>query len=1061
MEFGRRLLPQILDRLAQTEPSRVYASLPISVNDLSDGYQDVTVAKLASIVNRMSWWLKSILGVGSLSTIAYIGPADIRYAVMFLTAVKCGYKMLFVSPRNRVHQNQRMLERSDSKALLYAEELATVVEALTNSSFPLLMKIVPSLDELLKTPEDTEHYPYEKSFDEARDEPCLILHSSGSTGDPKLVTMTHGTFSVTDNDRNMPVPEGRKPLNGSIFNFEGGGKFWSCFPPYHLAGVQAYINLPLVSTSAVVFGPTNLPPSGYLLSQILKVQPVRALYVPPFIVEQWFAEPAADEQAKQVDYILFAGGPLSPQIGDKLSQVTNVCSMYGSLEMGQIQLLVPRSDEWSYMELNPFEEPDMQPMSDGTFELVLHQEPKFASRRSLWHNFPGVKTWQSGDLFVPHPSKRGLWRFCARVDDLVVFSSSHKLRPLEMETIIQGDPLLSGGLIAGQGRPGPILIVEPKPGVYDGNPEPFIDRIWQTVQEANKIAPPYAKIHRSMVLITHPEKPFLRAPKGSIVRKLTVQSYADEIDMAYANGNPHMKPNGIDAQSISGFLLPGLKQFVRKHLEEFLPGVSLSDTDNILLRGLDSLGSAGLSRSLQNELAMQIQSVNGPTLSLRMIYKYPTIEGLASVILNMMSNCELPDMAIENDVKSMQHALEEFTKDLPQKGEKSPALQALGGINVALIGPRGSLGPNILRELISHPQVAKVYCLNRGDDGRDKMRAIFKDRNLLCGTDEKRLFFMSIQLGKPKLGLSDVDYFELLQNANVIIHNAWKVDFSWTLESYKVEHLYSIRELVVFSSLSALKPRIVFVSSIASVQDWAAIFPTPVTEKPVNSYDVTSPLGYGQSKHVTERILERANSISGTPVTILRLGQVAGPTTATGGQWSTDEWLPSLAAISKTLKLIPIDIPPIDWVPVDLAASAICDLALVPAERDTFGAQESMKRASSRLQVFNIVNPKVSQWATFVEILQKRLGEEARQVSLAQWVDCLIRTDPKSMSEAEATSSMKILPFFQHMAETSARGITMQPKFETSKAVTVSKTMAEMGAIDETLINLWLQQWNI
>jgi len=54
------------------------------------------------------------------------------------------------------------------------------------------------------------------------------------TGSPKLVTMTHGTFSVTDNDRNMPVPEGRRAQNAAQFNFEDGGRFFSCFPPYHV-----------------------------------------------------------------------------------------------------------------------------------------------------------------------------------------------------------------------------------------------------------------------------------------------------------------------------------------------------------------------------------------------------------------------------------------------------------------------------------------------------------------------------------------------------------------------------------------------------------------------------------------------------------------------------------------------------------------------------------------------------------------------------------------------------------------------------------------------------------
>lgn len=51
------------------------------------------MSKLAAVVNRLSWWMNDNLGQGNLGTVAYIGPADIRYAAMFLAAVKCGYKV--------------------------------------------------------------------------------------------------------------------------------------------------------------------------------------------------------------------------------------------------------------------------------------------------------------------------------------------------------------------------------------------------------------------------------------------------------------------------------------------------------------------------------------------------------------------------------------------------------------------------------------------------------------------------------------------------------------------------------------------------------------------------------------------------------------------------------------------------------------------------------------------------------------------------------------------------------------------------------------------------------
>lgn len=43
--------------------------------------------------------------------------------------------------------------------------------------------VIPELEVLLE-PDPVSHYPYEKTFEEAKHDPYLILHTSGTTGDP-------------------------------------------------------------------------------------------------------------------------------------------------------------------------------------------------------------------------------------------------------------------------------------------------------------------------------------------------------------------------------------------------------------------------------------------------------------------------------------------------------------------------------------------------------------------------------------------------------------------------------------------------------------------------------------------------------------------------------------------------------------------------------------------------------------------------------------------------------------------------------------------------------------
>lgn len=61
----------------------------------------------------------------------------------------------------------------------------------------------------------------------------------------------------------------------------------------------------------------------------------------------------------------------------------------------------------------------------------------------------------------------------------------------------------------------------------------FIEKIWPSREEANKECPVQARIIRSHILLTSPEKPMLRAGKGTIQRAGTLQAYEEEIAKLY------------------------------------------------------------------------------------------------------------------------------------------------------------------------------------------------------------------------------------------------------------------------------------------------------------------------------------------------------------------------------------------------------------------------------------------------------------------------------------------------------------------------------------------------
>ena len=50
------------------------------------------------------------------------------------------------------------------------------------------------------------------------------------------------------------------------------------------------------------------------------------------------------------------------------------------------------------------------------------------------------------------------------------------------------------------------------------------------VEEANKLAPSFARIFKELIIVTSPKKPMDRAGKGTTMRKMTLTNYAKEIE---------------------------------------------------------------------------------------------------------------------------------------------------------------------------------------------------------------------------------------------------------------------------------------------------------------------------------------------------------------------------------------------------------------------------------------------------------------------------------------------------------------------------------------------------
>ncbi|KAI4249038.1 MAG: hypothetical protein LQ352_005745 [Teloschistes flavicans] len=895
---------------------------------------------------------------------------------------------------------------------------------------------VPSLNDMLV--DSSEHYPFEKDFAVAKFEPILVLHSSGSTGVPKPITMNHATYAVVDNDRNLDTVQGRKNQNFSLWNFgKDGGFSFSSFPPFHLGGFVAYIALPIYSTySSVVLGPAEKPSTGQTAAAVMRQFDLKALFCPPNIYEQLLQEADAIELASKVEFIMYAGGPLTTATGNALSKVTNVCGFYGSTEASPAQALVPTREDWDTLEFHPLYGADFQPSVDDAYELVLHRDSKYEGIRGLESNFRDIDEWRTRDLFRPHAMKPNLWRFHGRTDDIIVLSNGEKFNPVPSEAIINSHPLVSAALIVGQGHfQGALLIESAKTDVPPGD---LTEQLWPMVEKANSYAQSHGRIVRSMIAIAEPTKPFERAGKGTVVRRLTAEKFVDEITTLYTDYEVGKLKGGPQLSTPDD---PGAVQnFVSQAIAFCFPIKDLKSDDDLYVLGLDSLKTIEIVAVLKAGLGDQ----DSTWISHQVLYKNPSIEKLTQYMYARLHGRTTEDSQPSGGVSSKSQRIDEmdrlvhrYTRNItkPQSILEARSIPQC----IVLTGSTGSLGQQLLRRLLAISQVKRIYCFDRNPVASSKHSDTLRSQE-----DPDRVKFLQVDYGHANFGQSKSTYKELLLNVDTIIHAAWKVDFNHSLQSFEPVHIRGVRHLVDFHLQSPKRPHIVFISSVSSVSRWPSLSKDqgcPVPDAFISDFEAAQSMGYAESKNVAEHILHAVGEEVGLSSTILRVGQIAGPLIEKG-KWNEDEWVSALVKSSKAMGCLPSDLPDVDWIPVDSLASIIAELCIsAPAEKETGSS------------FFNVVNPHCTPWNALLPTLQKRFGEGTQVVSFKDWVEKLEKMDSSKADVVARYPAVKTLAFFRDYE------VTGRIMYRTDRAMEGSDTMAPLKAIDGKAMEIWLGQW--
>lgn len=796
--------------------------------------------------------------------------------------------------------------------------------------------------------------------------------------------------------------------------------------------------------------------------EALQQTPAQIALLVPSVVAEIAQDPALLEYcALHLELILYIGGDLPREIGDKVASKIPLRCQWGASEVGIPQQLLPPDlgpMDWRYIRFHPSMGAEFDMVANGMYELVIRRrEDLNPTQLSFCIRGQGhLGEYRTRDYFAKHPMVSDAWCWQARADDIIVFLNGEKTNPISMEQHITAtNSKVGGALVVGSQRFQAALLIEPV------NPTDFettsaqadlIKHIWPSVQEANRVAPAHARVDKTLILVTNANRPLVRAGKGTIQRAESINQYYLDIDKLYTNAETttDLEPIGGASDSANAGTIAAA---VRDSVLTVTGWPTLGDSDNFFDHGLDSLQGLRLTRALRRTL-------QSPDLGLSTIYQNPTIEQLTARIISSNDDAEDPDRDI------MELLLSTYTALI----EKIPTPPSLGGpirrpFDVLLTGSTGTIGTYLLYAFLSRSDVSHVFCLNRAEDGG---RLAQHNRFAAAGLasdylDDGRVTFLRTDLTQPFLDLKKETYETLRNRVGLIAHVAWPVNFNLRLAAFRPQ-LAGIVGLCALSAAAAPRAvRLVFISSVSAV---GASTRQPAPETVLESLDSPYPNGYARSKFLAERLCNAASVHLGIPIMIARVGQVAGPVRRRG-LWNPAEWLPSLIISSLHLGCLPDSLGPqfseVDWLPSDLLAEIAVDLMIAPsAKRDLTLPRTGAGGGGA--EVFNLRNPCTVPWSKLLpavlEAAQKRRAQMLEIVTPSVWLERLqvsMATAEDLAAAAVENPAIKLMGVFRHGLWGGKAAASCHMSID--RAVDASVALREVPHVGRDWIRKWVDEW--
>ena len=308
---------------------------------------------------------------------------------------------------------------------------------------------------------------------------------------------------------------------------------------------------------------------------------------------------------------------------------------------------------------------------------------------------------------------------------------------------------------------------------------------------------------------------------------------------------------------------------------------------------------------------------------------------------------------------------------------------------VLLTGATGFLGAHLLSELLAATG-ARVHCLVRARDENAVLSRLrhAADRYELPVPRGERVVPLPGDLAEPRLGLTDARFRDLARNVDTIYHAGAQVNFIYPYQELRAANVGGTTELIRLSAMYRAIP-VHYVSSTAVLAGLGVAGVREVTEETPLAHPELLHMGYVETKYVAEELLRAAGG-AGIPMAIYRPLDIVGSVRT--GAWSTSTEMAALIRFIADTGVAPdIDLP-LDFVPADTCAAAIRHISVTE---------------SAAGRTYHLASPEMAPLRTLVGRMRDK-GYRIAEIPYDDWVRELARQAARDPSHPMAA----FLPLF-------------------------------------------------